>query len=136
MKVYDSLSRRAGKSAFERTKESFQEWEKFGQKIEFEQKFARKTLLPWEYSNDWDSNQVFRLVSTVLHLSAAKSKEFRFCILKKWRKFGRAEGILALQLKKIYTIKHFHSPKTYVVLNPRYCYWSWAFRPCFIPSKA
>jgi hypothetical protein len=39
-------------------------------------------------NNDWDSNQVFRLVPTVLHLSAAK--------------FGRAEGNLALQLKKIY----------------------------------
>jgi hypothetical protein len=51
-------------------------------KISF-QKCARKTLFPWEYYNDWDSNQVFRLVPTVLHLSAAKSKEFCFCIMKK-----------------------------------------------------
>jgi hypothetical protein len=48
-----------------------------------EQKFARKTHFPWEYYNDWDSNQVFRLVPTVLHLSAANGKEFCFCILKK-----------------------------------------------------
>jgi hypothetical protein len=66
MKVYDSRgSRRAG------------------QKFVFEQKFARKTLFLWEYCNDWDSNQVFQLVPTVLHLSAAKSEEFCFCILKK-----------------------------------------------------
>ena len=32
---------------------------KFGQKFVFEQKFARKTLFPWEYYIDWDSNQVF-----------------------------------------------------------------------------
>jgi hypothetical protein len=49
----------------------------------FGQKFARKTLFPWEFYNDWDSNQVFRLVPTVLHLSAPKSEELCFCILKK-----------------------------------------------------
>ena len=69
----------------------------FGQKFVFEQKFARKTLFPWKYYNNWDSNQVFRLVPTVLHLSAVKSEEFCFCILKK---FGRSEGNLALQLEK------------------------------------
>ena len=47
---------------------------KFGQKYVYEQTFARKTLFPWEYHNDWDSNRVFRLVPTVLHLSAAKSE--------------------------------------------------------------
>jgi hypothetical protein len=50
---------------------------KFDQKFVFEQKFARKTLFPWKYYNDWDSNMVFRLVPTVLHLSAAKSEEGR-----------------------------------------------------------
>jgi hypothetical protein len=74
-------SRRAGKSAFKRTKESPEEWKKFGQKFVFEQKFARKTLFPWEYNNDWDSNQVFRLVPTVLHLSTEKSKEFNFAFV-------------------------------------------------------
>jgi hypothetical protein len=73
--------------------------EKFDQKCVFEQKCARKA---WEYCNDWDSNQVFRLVPSVLHLSAAKSKEFCFYILKKMTKFGRAEGNLALQLEKKY----------------------------------
>jgi hypothetical protein len=53
-------------------------------------KICKKNTFPWEYNNDWDSNQVFRLVP---------SKEFCFCILKKWRKFERAEGNLALQLK-------------------------------------
>jgi hypothetical protein len=56
---------------------------KFDQKFVFEQKCARKTLFAWEYCYDWDSNQVFQLVPTVLHLSAAKSEEFCFCILKK-----------------------------------------------------
>jgi hypothetical protein len=56
---------------------------KFGQKFVFEKKFARKTLFPWEHYNDWDSNLVFRLVPTVLHLSAAKSEKFCFRILKK-----------------------------------------------------
>jgi hypothetical protein len=44
-------------------------------KVCFEQKFTRETLFPWEYY-DWDSNLVFRLVPTVLDLSAAKSEEF------------------------------------------------------------
>jgi hypothetical protein len=39
MKVYDSLK-------LKRTKESFEELKKFGQKFVFEQKFARKTLFP------------------------------------------------------------------------------------------
>jgi hypothetical protein len=56
---------------------------KLGQKFVFEQKFARKTLFPREHYNDWDSNLVFRLVPTVLHLSAAKSEKFCFCISKK-----------------------------------------------------
>ena len=49
--------------------------------------------------------------------------------------FGRAEGNFAFFNSKKYTIKHLDSPKTYFVLNPRYCYFSWAFSPCFIPSK-
>jgi hypothetical protein len=67
-------SRRAGNSAFKRTEGEFRGVKKFGQKFVFEQKFARKTLFPWEYYNDWDSNLVFRLVPTVLHLSAVCSK--------------------------------------------------------------
>jgi hypothetical protein len=128
-------SRRAEKSAFKRSKESFEEWKKFGQRFVLEQTFARKTLFPWEYCNDWDSNQVLRLVPTVLHLSAAKSEEFCFGIFKKMTKVWtcRREPRSSTQKKKN-TIKHFDSPKIYVVLNPRYCYWSWAFSPCFIPS--
>jgi hypothetical protein len=62
-----------------------------------------------------DSNQVFRLDPTVLHLSAETS---------------------LFNSKTEYTIKHFNSPRQFV-LNPRYCYLSWAFSPCsqFILSK-
>ena len=64
---------------------------KFDKKFVFEQQFARKTLFLRKYYNDWDSNQVFRLVPTVLHLSAEQSEEF-----------GRAEaeGNLALQVEE------------------------------------
>jgi hypothetical protein len=51
---------------------------KFDQKFVFGQKCARKTLFAWEYCYDWDSNQVFRLVPTVLHVSAAKMGSFAF----------------------------------------------------------
>jgi hypothetical protein len=51
---------------------------KFDQKFVFGQKGARKTLFAWEYCYDWDSNQVFRLVPTVLHVSAAKMGSFAF----------------------------------------------------------
>jgi predicted nuclease of restriction endonuclease-like (RecB) superfamily len=44
----------------------------------------------------WDSNQVFRLVPTVLHLSAAKSEDFEK------NDESLDAGNLALQLKKIY----------------------------------
>ena len=77
IKAYDPLKQMSWKISFQETKE------KKNQKFVFEQKFARKTLFPLEHYNDWDSNLVFRLVPTVLHLSAAKSEKFCFCILKK-----------------------------------------------------
>jgi hypothetical protein len=46
--------------------------------------------------NDWDSNLIFRLVPTVLHLSAAKSEDFEK------NDESLDAGNLALQLKKIY----------------------------------
>jgi hypothetical protein len=110
-KAYDSLKLTRGKISFQKEELGEFRWgKKFGQKFVFEQKFARKTLFPWEYYNDWNSHQGFRLVPTILHLSAAKSEKFCFSILKKWRTFGRAEWDLALQLEN--TIKHFDSPKT------------------------
>ena len=68
IKTYDPLKQTSWKISFQETKE-FRGMKKFGQKFVFEQKFARKTLFPWEHYNDWDSNLVSRLVPTVLHLS-------------------------------------------------------------------
>ena len=49
----------------------------------FEQKLARNTLFLSKDIIVLDSDQVFCLVPTVLHLSAAKSEHFDFNIFKK-----------------------------------------------------
>jgi hypothetical protein len=120
-------SRRAGKSTFKRTEESF-EGKNWVKSFVFEPKFTRKTRFSMGMLlyYDWYSNPVFQIVPTVLHLFAAKREAFfSFCILKKMTKVWTCRRKLRSSTQKKYTIKHFDSSKTYFVLTPRYCYLPW-----------